>query len=185
MSYAVKNEIVKDDERSWYFLENGIGIISSGDKALDEKLVEMAKASGAFEAEDMQGKLEAFYRYFLKETQYVGVGTPEFKDGWEREFATLAFEMKGGNCFAYCAACGLFAKSLGYEVEINVGSAKWKDETLPEHSWLVIDKDLILDPLLDDRLTDGVGKLGFFMQKADLLESGQECTYEVKETYGI
>lgn len=131
---------------------------------------------------DPEENLETAYRLLLSESEYLGVGTPDFTEGWQEQYALDMFEMKMGNCFSFASAFAEIAKHLGFSASIVTGSSVWGEEELPEHSWVLINEK-VCDPLLEDRLDDGSGQLHFYMTDYDTLEAEQSCTYTVADVY--
>lgn len=153
----------------------------AGDADLETVISSFLDEAGAVEGGPDEN-LEAAYRFLLSESEYLGVGTPDFEEGWQEQYALDMFEMKMGNCFSFASAFAAIAEQLGFPASIVTGSSVWGEEDLPEHSWVLID-DKVCDPLLEDRLDDGSGQLHFFMTDYDTLKNEQSCSYTASDVY--
>ena len=140
--------------------------------------LEEAQATGGSPEEN----LETAYRYLLSESSYLGVGTPDFQDGWMDQYALDMLDRRMGNCFSFASTFAAIAAKLGYSPSVAAGSCSWGEEQLDEHAWVLLG-DQVCDPLLEDRLDDGSGELHFFLTDFDALSSDQNCTYSQTSVY--
>ncbi len=149
----------------WSFDEDGR--YTTGNPALDEKLLEALAASGADELEGVEA-LEAVYLYVKNNFEYMV--TPrdqapeeEGSTGWEFQRATRFFRFGGGTCYGYAATFGLLARCLGENAQIVAATV---NQFNGPHSFVVIPDesgaDWIYDVELEDTRPERHGDLDLF-----------------------
>lgn len=182
---AVCGITVKAEGKTYCLTDQGFGYVSSGDRAVDESIGEIVDAVTFDKKTPKAKKLEKYYRYLLRHSDYLGIGTPEFCAGWEYDQARDMFSENLGNCYSYGTACGMLARALGYDADIMVGKCNQKGKGASEHCWVLIDGKYVVDGVYEDTVgaKDGKGSLEFFMKDYDTLKSNQDCVYKVSKEY--
>jgi len=182
---AVCSKNVQLDNKTYCLTDQGFGYVSSGNRSVDKaigKIVNDVTFSGKT---SKAKKFEKYYRYLLRECNYLGIGTPEFYDGWEYDQADDMLSENMGNCYSYGTACGMLARAAGYDAVITVGKCNQKGKGASEHCWVLINGKYVVDGVYEDTVgaKDGKGSLQFFMKDYNTLKSDENCIYKASKRY--
>ncbi len=151
-------------------------LVSLGDAELDREIKKLAVKSGALAGESSRSEqFYLMYETLLKKSDYLGVGTPDLKEGWEVATATEFLKSGKGNCYSYGSAVGMIAQALGIRAKVRVGQAKWKKRFYEEHCWVLIEDSWIVDGLFSD--LSGKDPTHFFMVTRKDIEKTEKCEY--------
>ncbi len=142
------------------------GRYTTGNAALDKKLVKALAASGANELAGQEA-LAAAYLYVKENFEYKVTPLDETPEevgstGWEFTRAARFFRYKGGTCYGYAATFGLMARALGENAQIVAAQV---NQYYGDHAFVVIPEDgvdWIYDVELEDARPERHQDLGLF-----------------------